>query len=264
MSHTLFPIPDFCPICGGTAEIDGSFLYCRSRSCPSKLSGSLKVWVSRLGLLHWGDSLIESLTDGDHPAVSSISGLYELTVEQIADHCSGLKFAKKCYEILHSQKRVKLETVLSALNIPNLGIATSTDIVKAGFDSADKVIALSEKDLVNIPNIGTVTASHLFFGIQGKRDEILSLSKVLTIEGPSNGPLSGMSFCITGSTSIPRKALQKKIVDSGGIIKESVTAGLNFLVTNEDKSFGSSKMKKAESFGTKVISEQELSQMMVQ
>jgi len=262
MTRELFTVPEACPTCGGPAEEDGSFLFCRSRSCPSRLSGSVKVWVAHLGLLHWGDSLIESLTDATDPKVSSVADLYRLSVDNISAHCSGVKFARKCYDVLHSNKSLKLELVLSSLNIPNFGVSTASDVVSAGYDTVDKVLSMSEEDLVKVPNIGPVTASQIYSGIQDRADAIRDISAVVEIVGLSRGPLSGMSFCVTGSTSVPRKALHKRVMDAGGTVKESVVAGLSYLVTNEDlSSFSSGKAKKAIANGTKILSELDLVRM---
>jgi len=77
-----------------------------------------------------------------------------------------------------------------------------------------------------------------------------------------DGKLVGKSFCITGSTKVPRKALQKIVVDNGGIVKESVVSGLSFLITNEDlSSFTSDKVKKAQKYNTSVISEADFLRM---
>lgn len=261
MVREFFKIPEFCPVCGSTAEEEGSFLYCRSKSCPARLSGSVKVWIARLGILNWGDVLIDSLTNPDDPKIESIADLYRLSVEDIAMCSSGMKFAKKCYDSLHLNKSVKLELMLSALNITNFGLATATDVVSSGYDSVEKVISMTEEDFLKVPNVGKITASQIYLGVQDKSDLIRDLATVIKIVGPTMGVLSGKSFCITGSTSVPRKALQKRIIDAGGIAKDSVTSGLSYLVTNEDQSFGSAKMKKAASYGTQIITENELIRM---
>lgn len=261
-SREYFLVPTHCPVCGGDINEIGSFIFCTSKSCPNKLAGAVRVWIERLGLLNWGDALIDSLTDPDDPKIENVAGLYELSVEQIALCCSGMKYAKKCYDILHANKSIKLELVLAAQNIPNLGVSTASDIVNAGYDSIDKILSLTEEDLVKVPNIGAKTASSIYSGIQEKATVLKALQSVLKIVGPVHGGLSGLSFCITGSTSVPRKALQKSIMDNGGIVKESVVSGLSYLVTNEDpSSFSSGKMKKAQSFGTKIISESDLNKM---
>jgi len=256
----LFQIPEFCPVCSGILSEEGQFLYCRSRSCPVQLSGSVKVWIKRLGLLHWGDALVDSLTSPDNSRVKTIADLYELTVDDIAGHCSGQKFAKKCWEVLHANKRVTVELLLASMNIPNLAVATATDIIQAGYDTIEKVLALNYEDLLKVPNVGEKTARQVLDGLVDRRDAILALSRVLDIV-VSSGPLNSKSFCITGATSRPRKALEKMIMDSGGAVKSSVGVGLSFLVTN-DSDTTSSKMKSAKKHGTTVISEQELYRLM--
>lgn len=259
-SADLFPIPEFCPVCSGTLSEEGQFLYCRSRSCPVQLSGSVKVWIKRLGLLHWGDALVDALTNPGSPKVKSLADLYLLTVEDIAECCSGQKFAQKCWEVLHSNKRITVELLLASMNIPNLAVATATDIVGAGYNTVDKVLSLTYDELLKVPNVGEKTARQVYDGLQDRAQAIADLEKVLDIS-VSSGPLEGKSFCITGATSKPRKSLEKEIMDRGGAVKSSVGAGLSFLVTN-DSDTTSSKMKNAKKHGTTVISEQELYRLM--
>jgi DNA ligase (NAD+) len=242
-------------------SVEGQFLYCRNRSCPVQLSGSVRVWVKRLGLLHWGDALIDALTDLDKPKIQSLADLYRLEPEEIAECTSGMKMAKKCHETLHANKNVKLELVIASLNIPNLAVATATEIVQAGYDTVDKVLALTVEQLDDVPNIGLTTAQQIFDGLQERRCAILDLAKVLDIRGAESGPLSGKSFCITGATSKPRKAVQKMIMDAGGIVKDGVGVGLSYLVTNETDTT-SKKMQNAKKYGTSVISEAQLYEMM--
>jgi DNA ligase (NAD+) len=217
--------------------------------------------VKRLGLLHWGDTLIETLTDPDNPRIASIADLYRLEPEEIAECCSGLKFARKCHEVLHANKQIPVELLLASLNIPNLAVATATDIVHAGYDTIEKILALTETDLLNIHNIGKVTALQVYDGLQERRRAILDLAEVLEVKSPGSGPLAGKSFCITGATSKPRKAVQKMIMDAGGVAKDSVGVGLTYLVTN-DSDTSSKKMQNAKKLGVEVITEAQLYQMM--
>ncbi len=262
VAYDYFQIPDHCPACSGILSVEGQFLYCRSRACPVQLSGSVRVWVKRLGLLHWGDALIDSLTDPTNPRVNSLADLYKLEPEDIATCTSGIKVAKKCWGVLHSNKNVKLELLIAAMNIPNLAIATATDIVSAGYNTVDKVLALTPEQLQEIPNIGQRTAQQVFYGLQERKRAILDLAEVLDIRGPSSGgPLSGKSFCITEATSKPRKTIQKMILDAGGVVKESVGADLSFLVTNHPET-NTKKMQNAKKHGVPIISESRLYELM--
>jgi len=250
----LFLIPEFCPVCSGPTVVSGDFLYCKSDGCPSRLSGAVKVWIRNFGLLHWGDAMIESLTAEDRRMVGSVADLYRLSVEDLAECCSGTKMAKKCYSVLHANKSVPLDLVLASLNIPNFGLSTASDVVRAGFDTVDKVLGAGFDELKSVPNVGDKTARQIQEGLVACREVLLDLETVLDIRPPGGGPLQGKTVCITGELSKPRKAVEKMIMDAGGSPKGSVSKDTSYLVTN-DSSTTSSKMEKAKKYGIPVIDE---------
>jgi DNA ligase (NAD+) len=255
----LFRIPEFCPVCSGPTSVIGDFLYCTNTSCPSRLIGSLKVWIRNLGLLNIGDATIEALAE--LPSISSVADLYRLTIDDWTDCCSGRKMAEKCYAALHTNKSLPFELILASINIPNFGLSTATDLVTAGLDTVDKIVSAGFNELVSIPNIGEKTARQIQEGVLEKRELLFDLLEVLEIKKISGGPLQGKSVCITGDLSKPRKTVQKMIMDAGGTIQTSVSKGTTYLVTNETDT-SSKKMKSARKNGTIVISEQQLLDLM--
>ncbi len=258
MAEDLFEIPTLCPVCSGPTSERGDFLYCVSPSCPSRLSGSVKVWVRNLGLLHVGESTIDSLTSGDPPSVSSVADLYRLSVEDWSAHCSGMKMAAKCYAALHGNKVLPLELIVSSLNIPNFGLSTATDLVQGGLDTAEKMCAADFETLCGIPNVGAVTARQIQEGFLAKGEILADILKVVTVKAPvAAGSLSGKTICITEATAVPRKALEKRIMDAGGTPKGSVSKTTSYLVTNYPETT-SSKMVAAKKHGIPVISEADL------
>ena len=64
-----------------------------------------------------------------------------------------------------------------------------------------------------------------------------------------------MTFCVTGTLSVPRKEIQQRILDGGGKIVGSVSAKLNVLVAGEK---AGSKLTKATNLGVAVWSEDDL------
>lgn len=238
----------------------GQFLYCKSKTCGSRLYSLVKVWIEKLGILNWGESLISSLTSGDDPQVKSLKDLYLLDVDDIAKHCSGYKHAVKCYDTLHANKEISLDLFMSALNIESLGIATANDIISSGRVTVEEIFGMTEADFSNVQNVGKILAQKLSAGLSDRKNEAMNLLSVVSIV-KSEGNLFGKSFCITGATSKPRKSVEKDILNSGGLVKSSVSQGLSFLVTNETDTT-SSKMMKAKKLSIPVISEQELYEMM--
>jgi NAD-dependent DNA ligase len=119
-----------------------------------------------------------------------------------------------------------------------------------------------QADALGIPNV----ADKLTKGLDEVAEEVKTLRtyvKVITPEAAekiTNGPLVGMSFCLTGEMSRPRKDIENDITKAGGEVKSSVAKGLTYLV-QADPNSESSKSKKARQYGTTVIGEQELMQM---
>ena len=76
-----------------------------------------------------------------------------------------------------------------------------------------------------------------------------------------NSLVKGFSFCITGALSLPRKEYENLIEKNGGKNVSSVTSKTSYLVTNDTTS-GSSKNKKAQELGVRIISEDELKELL--
>jgi DNA ligase (NAD+) len=70
------------------------------------------------------------------------------------------------------------------------------------------------------------------------------------------GPLSGMSFCVTGVLSRKREDVHQSIIAAGGEVHDKVKRGTRYLVAGAK--VGQSKLEAATKNGTKIISEAEL------
>ena len=68
-----------------------------------------------------------------------------------------------------------------------------------------------------------------------------------------SGKLNGKSFCFTGKASMPRAQLQGMVTSAGGVAADRVTKDLDYLVSARDDT---SKAKKAQQYGTEVITEE--------
>lgn len=261
-SPEFFLIPTECPSCFSSLSIEGDFLYCRSKKCPTRLFGDVKVWVDRLGLLFWGDALIGSLTDPEKSnSINSVADLYEMSIADFEEHCSGLKMAKKCWKVLHDNVSVPLEVVIAGMNIPNLGLSTATDMVKAGYDTVDSVVSISIEQLMAVPNIGETTAKQIRVGLDAKGQLLKDLSFHLDIHCSDSGPLAGKKVCITGDVWAPRKAVQKLIVSAGGRAVDSVSKDTDVLVC-DDASSSSGKSKRAVAYGIPIINGSDLKRVL--
>jgi DNA ligase (NAD+) len=130
-------------------------------------------------------------------------------------------------------------------------------IVGAGYNTIDKLFAITEKDLSNINGIGTIIAKDFVTDINENKSSMIELLKYIKIKTINNTDLIGTSFCFTGSlNSMKRSEAEELVKNKGGLIKSSVTKGLTYLVTN-DKDSGSAKNKKAKELKIQIINEKE-------
>ena len=113
--------------------------------------------------------------------------------------------------------------------------------------------------MLDLDGVGEIVALQFRDGLQIRRSLVEDLIGLLTIEKEivraAEGPFVGMTFCVTGTLSAPRKEIQQRITDAGGKIVGSVSAKLSVLVAGEK---AGSKLTKATNLGVDVWSEDDL------
>ena len=113
--------------------------------------------------------------------------------------------------------------------------------------------------IVQLDGVGEKLAVLLYEGLTSKLDIIHDIRDYLEIKNQevteAKGNLIGMTFCVTGSLSKPRKEIQELIKSAGGKVVGSVSKSLDILVAGEK---AGSKLTKAQGFGIAVWSEEEL------
>lgn len=247
--------PTKCGTCGSPLEKSGEYLACRNRKCQALIEGRIENWLDALGVLEWGDKLINQLVEAK--LVGEPADLYKLKPEQIAKlERRGMVIAKKVLDNLRAQLPLTLPKFLAALGIENFGLQTAKAIAGAGFDTLDKVQKATVAELSAIPGVGPSKGKAAFDGIKERKAEIARLVAVGVepITKLKAGPLLGKTFCFTGTLSKPRKELEQLVEDNGGTLLAGVTKELNYLVM-ADPSSGSSKSQKARQYGTQCIDE---------
>jgi DNA ligase (NAD+) len=109
--------------------------------------------------------------------------------------------------------------------------------------------------------VGVVVAQAFRDGLNSRRSTVEALLECLTVTDearpPSGGVLEGRSFCLTGTLTSPRKAVQDAIKAAGGRVVGSVSKSLDVLVAGTS---AGSKLTKAEALGVEVWDEARLEQ----
>ena len=102
-------------------------------------------------------------------------------------------------------------------------------------------------------------------GVKKNEKGMRELAKILKIQEPvtsESSSITGMHICVTGKLEkLSRKDVEKLIKSKGANFDTSVTSNTDILVTNDTTS-GSSKLNNARKYGTKIISEEELYELL--
>jgi len=279
-------IPTECPACGQPLSEDGAFIRCTNLDCPARLTRALTYWCRALEMDGVGEKLAEQLCDSG--LVKSLADLYRIIhadlvgLERMAD-----KSADNVMRELDATRTLPLAKFLYALGLPGIGpelaeliagevleLPTLLDMVERrdaepGTDDGGPAedengrpvkhnSAISR--LVAIDGIGAVVAQQLLAGLALRRDLVDDFAITITIERQAESTaaetvISGKTFCITGTHTKPRKALQLAIKGGGGKVVGSVSSKLDYLLAGEN---AGSKLTKATDLGVTILSEADL------
>jgi len=250
--RTPIIFPTHCPLCNDALVRNGAYIECQNKTtCAGETYGAIAKWLQKVDIKGIGDSILLELIK----EVKDIDQLYEADATAFVRATGGSqKTGKKIWKELHSKKEISLAVFLSALHVASLG-STNGQRLAAHFKTLDGVMAATEDDLRKIPGISE-NASKMIEGLKRKAKTIDKLRKLLDIQEIKQGIFTGQSFCITGKCSKPRNEIEDWIKSLGGVVK-GVDKGLTYLVT-DDATSGSAKNQKADKYGVKKISEQDL------
>jgi DNA ligase (NAD+) len=252
--------PTVCPSCGGPLEDDGVNIWCRSKVCRERDINRIVYWIQVLDMKGFSAKFVEKLWDMEK--LRSVADIYRLREDDfISVDGIGEKTIKSFFTTLQDTSEMYLERFITALGIPSCSKSTA-DILVEKFGTWDKIASIVPADLQKLPGFAETSSETICSGISEISSMATELLRVIKIKKKKEGPLTGSSFCVTGSlASMGRKEFYELVVEKGGIAKNSVAEGLTYLVTN-DKDSGSKKNQKARDLGVKVINEEEFFQLL--
>ncbi|HHW94740.1 MAG TPA: NAD-dependent DNA ligase LigA [Mogibacterium sp.] len=268
-------IPENCPVCGGQTKIrdeNGTrTLICTNPDCIAKHVKRFSLFVSRDAMNIEGLSEAGLLKFIGKGFLKSLPDIFDL-----AEHKEGIivmegygekSFANLTASIERSRNTTPAR-LLYSLGIPGIGVAISNTIAKACRNDWQRIQNLNEEDLKEIEGIGEVLSRdyiEYFANPDNSRmmDELLAKINLDESFKESGKALEGKTFVITGSLEhyAGRKELKTQIENEGGKVAGSVSKNTDYLITN-DKTSGSSKNKAAQKLGVKIISEEEIREIL--
>ena len=262
-----FHMPDRCPVCGSHVErVEGEAVTRCSGGlyCAAQRKEGIKHFASRkaMDIEGLGDKLVEQLVDAQ--LVSDVGDLYALSVEQLAGlERMAEKSATNLVDALEQSRDTTLERFIYALGIREVGEATA-QIMAQQFGNFEALMAADTDTLQSIHDVGPVVAQRIvdFFAEQHNLDVIRKLTAGKSqggaglhwpaVKKSAHAPLAGKTFVITGTLSMPRDDLKKRLQAAGARVAGSVSKKTDYVVVGDDPG---SKYDKAVELGVEVLDE---------
>lgn len=254
--------PTNCPVCGTHLLDEGALIKCQNLSCPARELNSIIHFTSKgaLNIQGLGENIIKQLYEAK--LIKGIEDLFYLKKEDLLK-LEGFK-EKKAQNILDAIKATKgceCWRFIVAIGIEHIGQAASKTLCeKFGLSFLDATY----NELIVLDGFGDEMAKSILEFIKVNRSKIEHLIKIINPKEPqklnsSNLPLLSKNIVITGTLSIPRDELKKRLEALGAKISETVSKKTDFVIIGENPG---SKLQKANELGIRIITEIELNEIL--
>jgi DNA ligase (NAD+) len=278
-----FRMPVVCPSCGTRVERElrdaakpelgfGAATRCPNRACPEQVKQRIFYFARRfaMDIDHLGTALVDQLVE--RGIVKDVADLYSLTTERIsALERMGDKSAQNVHASILRSKERTLDRLLCGLGIPQVGQVAARQLAEE-MKSLDRMLAFSADEVrehvASIHGFGPKMVDSVVAFMQDPDQQAL-MRKLAKLgvgrpqpqeEVATEGPLKGLTFCVTGVLTRKREEVHADIRAAGGEVHDSVKKTTAYLVSGEKT--GKSKLDQAKKFGTKVITEAALYEML--
>lgn len=230
------------------------------------LKRSLEYYASKgaLDIDTLGEKNVVALVDAG--LLKDSADIYTLTVDDLMklDRFAA-KSAEKLIAAIQDKKKPLLERFILGLGIRHVGSQTAIDLANK-FESISALAKATIDELESIEGIGKVVAESIIAWFSDE-DNIALIEKFRTVGvepifiKKTAGALNGKNFVVTGTLeSMSRDEAADKIRALGGTFQTAVAKDTDFLVAGGK--VGASKLKKAEQYGTKIIDEAGLKELL--
>lgn len=289
LGNTTWRMPEKCPECGSVLVKRGAHHFCPNHDCPAQAKGRLAFFCakSQMDIEGLGPKTTEFLYDKGF--VKNVEDLYSFDFDSLVAYEGFGAEGKKVSIIkdgLATSKKAPFQRVLISLGVPEFGKKAAELVVKAGYDTMDKILALvdvpetdmeqSIQALSNIKGLGSVMARLIIEGFKdpnirrtieclreaGLRMEESSGGIGDGEEGPALEQIfTGQSWCVTGTFEhfAPRSKAMDEIKRRGGTEVSGVSRKTTCLLAGEG---AGSKLEKARELGVRIVTEADFLEML--
>ena len=206
-----------------------------------------------------GEKNVVALVDAG--LVKSIADLYRLDATRLAElERFGELSADNLVSAIEATKNAPLNKFITALGIRHVGAQTATALARK-FKSLDKLMIVTEDELLDVADIGDVVAESILAWFSDEEnvkllEELRGLGVWPREESGESLPLEGKSYIVTGTlASMGREEAEDKLRALGATVTSSVTKNTTALIVGEKP--GKGKTDKADKLGIPRMNEVE-------
>lgn len=263
-----FTMPKHCPECETKlVRPEGEAVWrCQNPTCPARMLRHIQHFASKgaLDIDGLGEKNVQALLSAR--LISDAADLYKLKKEELLrlDRFAELS-ADNLINAISVKRQPSLAKFLFGLGIRHVGAKTALDLTNH-FKSLTAIQTTTIDELNQVEGVGVVVAESIVAWFSDPDNQLIlkkfdAFGVKPTFEKPKSGKLNSKSFVITGTLqSMSREEAADKIRELGGTFQSSVGKSTDYLVAGE--TVGESKLKKARSYGTEVISEHRLKELL--
>jgi DNA ligase (NAD+) len=264
----VFEMVKVCPVCGEPVvkPEEEVMYYCINASCPAQLVARVEYFASRgaMDIEGFGERLARTFVEKG--LLSDVADFYSLGRDDLLE-MEGFaeKSADNLLAAIEASKNRPLWRLVTALGIRGVGNVVAQLLIRR-FTSLDELMAASEEELQQIDGMGPHTARSIvdFFSqdrnrrlIEKLREAGVNMTRLVEEEAAQEGPLTGLTFVITGTLpTMSREDAAEFIESQGGRVTSSVSGNTSYLLVGDRP--GGTKVRQAEKLGVTAISEEEL------
>jgi DNA ligase (NAD+) len=254
---TQVEIPSCCPSCK-TEDLAWNEnkveLMCLNIDCPGQALQRMVAFFTILEVDNVSEGVCAQFYQAGYNTIHKVLNMSRSEMEALDRF--GKRKAEIVYNSIHSRlKAVPLARLQHATGFFK-GLGSKKLVLLEHFDKKP-----SMEEVTAITGFSQLSATAYLEAYDKFFDFITGLPLTIEkteIQQASSNELAGISFCFTG---VRRKDLEEKIVSKGGTIASGVSQNLSYLVVKE-KGSGSSKETKALALGVKLLTIDELENML--
>ncbi|HSC21826.1 MAG TPA: helix-hairpin-helix domain-containing protein, partial [Solirubrobacterales bacterium] len=263
--------PKKCPSCG-TPTVkpeDSVFTICPNRrGCPEQSFQHVKHFVSKGAMDIDGFGEKQASRFLGEGLIADVADIYDLSEEQLVSlERFGETSARNLIASIEGSKQRPFKRVLYALGLPGVGYVTA-EALADHFGSIDALHEADPEAIEEVEGVGPIMAVQINESLTDEATWALVeklREKGLRLEaGPSErrrqgGPLEGKTIVLTGTLPVlTREEAAALVKSAGGKVTNSVSKKTDYVVAGDNPG---SKLAKAEKYGTEILDEAALREL---